>query len=237
MEFVDLTVERRQGTGKGVARKVRAQGLLPAVLYGEGESLPITVDPRHLQRALATEAGENVILNLTVRDGGGGMVRKTIVREVQTHPVSGRFLHADFLAISMERALEIEVPIELIGVPTGVKDKGGVLEHVLRALEVRCLPTAIPDEIRIDVGALDIGDAIHVRDLGIPEGVEVLADREQVVATVAPPAAVEVVEEALAPGEVQVGEAPETAEGAAKEAASPEAKAAGGKAAAKKEKE
>ncbi len=194
MEFVDLRVERRTGTGKGVARELRRRGQIPAILYGEGETIPLTADPKILLRALGTEAGENVILNLTIVDGKD-FTRKAMVKEVQVDPVTGKPLHADFLAISMERPIEVEVPVEVAGVPEGVKEKGGILDQILREIRVRCLPVAIPDRIGLDVSSLDIGDVLHVSDLPIPEGVELLTDREQAVVMVAAPA----VEEVAAP--------------------------------------
>lgn len=194
MEFVDLRVERRTGTGKGVARGLRRQGQIPAILYGEGEPISLTADPKVLLRALGTEAGENVILNLTIVDGKD-FTRKAMVKEVQVDPVTGKPLHADFLAISMERPIEVEVPVEVAGVPEGVKEKGGILDQILREIRVRCLPVAIPDRIGLDVSSLDIGDVLHVSDLPIPEGVELLTDREQAVVMVAAPA----VEEVAAP--------------------------------------
>jgi large subunit ribosomal protein L25 len=194
MEFVDLRVERRTGTGKGVARGLRRQGQIPAILYGEGEPISLTADPKVLLRALGTEAGENVILNLTIVDGKD-FTRKAMVKEVQVDPVTGKPLHADFLAISMERPIEVEVPVEVAGVAQGVKDEGGILDQILREIRVRCLPVAIPDRIGLDVSSLDIGDVLHVSDLPIPEGVELLTDREQAVVMVAAPA----VEEVAAP--------------------------------------
>ena len=214
MEFVDLRVERRIGTGKGVARKLRRHGLIPAILYGEGEPVLLTVVPRGLLRVLGTAVGENVILNLTIVDGGE-LSRKAMVKEIQRDPVTGAFLHVDFLAISMERPIEVEVPVELSGVATGVKDKGGILRQILREVEVRCLPGAIPDKILLDVSQLDIGDALHVKDLTIPGGVELLTDPEQVVVTVLAPVVEEV---AAAPVEVTAEAAPvEGVEGAQKE--------------------
>lgn len=194
MEFVDLRVVRRTGTGKGVARELRRRGQIPAILYGEGEPIPLTADPKVLLRVLGTEAGENVILNLTIVDGKD-FTRKAMVKEVQVDPVTGKALHADFLAISMERPIEVEVPVEVAGVPEGVKEKGGILDQILREIRVRCLPVAIPDRIGLDVSSLDIGDVLHVSDLPIPEGVELLTDREQAVVMVAAPA----VEEVAAP--------------------------------------
>lgn len=220
MEFVDLKVERRTGTGKSIARKLRQRGRIPAIVYGEGDPIPVAADPKSLLKALRTEAGENVILNLTIVDTEE-VTRKAMVKGVQVDPVTGTMLHADFLAISMERPIEVEVPVELVGVARGVKEEGGVVEQILRDLKVKCLPRAIPDGIQLDISTLSIGDVVHVKDLAIPGGVELLTDREQVVVTVAAAP----VEEVAVPAAVEAvpaeaAEAPPK-EGAAKEAAKP----------------
>ncbi|MFQ5532273.1 MAG: 50S ribosomal protein L25, partial [Candidatus Methylomirabilales bacterium] len=199
MEFVDFKVQRRADTGKGAARQLRRGGQLPAILYGEGDPIALTVDRRGLLRVMGTEAGENVILNLTIVNGKE-LTRKAMVKEMQVDPVTGTLLHADFLSISMERAIEVEVPVEVVGVAIGVKEKGGTLTQILRELSVRCLPAAIPDRITIDVSHLDVGDGLHVKDVSIPADVELLTDTEQVVATVTAP----VVEEVAAPVEEEV---------------------------------
>lgn len=221
MEFVDLKVERRDATGKGVARKLRHRGQIPAILYGEGDSTPLTADPKSLLRALGSEAGSNVILNLTIVNGEE-LTRKAMVKEVQVDPVTGTILHADLLAISMERPIEVGVPVELAGVAIGVKDKGGIVEQILREVAVRCLPGAIPDKIVMDVSPLDIGDVLHVTDVPIPGGVELLTDKEQVVVTVTAPVVEEVAvpapEEAPVEGEAVKGE-PAVESGAAPKAA------------------
>jgi len=220
MEFVDLKVERRTGTGKSVARRLRQQGRIPAIVYGEGEPIPVAADPKSLLKALRTEAGENVILNLTIVDTDE-VTRKAMVKGVQVDPVSGIVLHADFLAISMERPIEVGVPVDLMGVARGVKEEGGIVEQILRELKVKCLPSAIPDRIQLDISTLSIGDVVHVKDLAIPGGVELLTDREQVVVTVAAApveeVAVPAAAEAVAP---EAAEAPPE-EGAAKAAGKP----------------
>jgi large subunit ribosomal protein L25 len=228
MEFVDLKVERRTGTGKSIARKLRQRGRIPAIVYGEGEPIPVAADPKSLLKALRTEAGENVILNLTIVDTEE-VTRKAMVKGVQVDPVTGIMLHADFLAISMERPIEVEVPVELVGVARGVKEEGGIVEQILRELTMKCLPSAIPDSIQLDISTLGMGDVVHVKDLAIPGGVELLTDREQVVVTVAAApveeVAVPVAAEAVAP---EAAEAPPK-EGAARETAKPAATKEAGK--------
>ncbi len=218
MEFVDLKVERRTGTGKGIARKLRQRGQIPGIVYGEGEPIPVVADPKSLLVALGTEAGENVILNLTI-GSEEQLSRKAMVKDIQVDPVSGSLLHADLLSISMERPIEVDVPVDLVGVAKGVKDDGGIVDQILRELKVRCLPGAIPDSVEFDISSLRIGDVVHVKDLVIPGGVELLTDTEQAVVTVSAP--VVEVEEVAAPTEEEVAapaaeEAPEK-EGAAKE--------------------
>lgn len=185
MEFVNLTAERRTERKKAAARRLRRTGRIPAVLYGEGEPLLLSVSPKALQGALG--AGENVIINLQVKSDGGVETRKVLVKELQTDPVRGMPLHADFLGISMARVIAVKVPVELTGTPVGVTTKGGILEHAIWELEVKCLPAAIPERVTLDVSALDLGDALHVKDLKVPEGVVVEADPEQVVAMVSAP--------------------------------------------------
>ncbi|MGH7395353.1 MAG: 50S ribosomal protein L25 [Candidatus Methylomirabilales bacterium] len=185
MEFVDLAAEQRTERKKAAAKRLRRAARIPAVLYGEGGTLLLSVSPRALQTAL--EAGENVIINLQMKGDGGVQTRKVLVKELQTDPVRGMPLHADFLAISMTRVIAVKVPVELTGTPVGVTTKGGILEHALWELEVKCLPAAIPERITLDVSALDLGDALHVKDLKIPEGVVVETDPGQVVAMVSVP--------------------------------------------------
>jgi len=229
MEFVDLTAERRTERRKAAAERLRRAGRIPAVLYGEGDPLLLSVSPKELQAALG--AGENVIINLQVKMDGGVETRKVLVKELQTDPVWGRPLHADFLGISMTREIVVKVPVELTGTPVGVAAKGGILEHALWELEVKCLPAAIPDRITLDVSGLDLGDALHVKDLKVPEGAAVETDPDQVVAMVSAPR-VEAEEPVApeAPAEPEVvgrkaeAEAPEGAEG--KEGKEPAKKAA-----------
>src|SRR3970282_681617 len=147
MEFVDLKVERRTGTGKSVARKLRQGGRVRCIVCGEGEPIPVAADPKSLLKALRTEAGENVILNLTIVDTEE-VTRKAMVKGVQVGPVTGIVLHADFLAISMERPIEVEVPVELLGVARGVKEEGGIVEQILGELKGRGVPPPLPEGTR-----------------------------------------------------------------------------------------
>lgn len=188
MADTHLEVEARDAVGKGAARKLRAAGRIPAVLYGAGRpAVPLTVDPTALQKVLhASDLGLNTLLDLKVL-GHAELDGKTVmVRELQRDPIRGTFIHADLYEVNLLEKIDVEVPLHVSGKAIGVEN-GGVLDQSLRELEVQCLPRAIPDEIVIDVSALDIGDNLHVRDIPLPEGVELLSDPDlSVVSIVAP---------------------------------------------------
>jgi large subunit ribosomal protein L25 len=211
---VTLTAEVREGTGKGVARKLRAAGKVPATLYGAGgESQTIAVDARALGHALHTEAGRNVLIDLQVN----GETTLTLARDVQRDPLRGAFIHVDFMRINRNQAIHVDVPIHIEGESPGVKE-GGVIEHHLWNVSVECLPGAVPDRIIADVSAMAIGATLHVGDLIAVEGVTVLTDPEEIVLGVVvpqkPEEAVPVpVEGVPVEGEVAEGETAEAPEG------------------------
>ena len=181
-----LRAERREGVGKGFAKKLRREGKIPAILYGDGqETLPLQVEARQVHTLLKALSGETALVELVVEGRGGGRWT-TIVKEVQYDPVRGDPLHIDFQRVSAARKITVEVPIIVTGVPVGVRTKGGVLEHLLREVEVECLPSEIPEHIEVDVSHLDLGDAIHVADLKLERG-EILTDPTSTVVTVVPP--------------------------------------------------
>jgi len=188
--ITSLKGNRREGVGKSVTRKLRAQGDVPAVYYGRGEDpIVLTVNAKEIDTLLHAGGSSNVIVDLQV-EGDAATDRKALIREIQRDPVVGNILHLDFQHISLTERITVEVPIELTGVPTGVKDGGGILEHLLREVEVECLPTDIPAEITVDVTGLAIGDSLHVSDLSAP-GVEILTDGHRTIATVVPPTVLE----------------------------------------------
>ena len=214
-----LVAEVRDATGKGAARKLRAAGRIPAVVYGRGtESRAISVDPKALVQLLQkSDAGMNTLIELSV----DGTAKTVLVKELQRDPVRGRPLHTDFYLVDLDQKVEVSVPIHLTGRAPGV-ELGGILDHPLREIELECLPRAIPESIDVDVSALDVGDSIHVRDLELPEGVSVQSDVNLAVASVVAPVVVEEPvaeeveegEEAVAEGEEDAAAAPaESAEG------------------------
>ena len=183
-----LVAEARDATGKGVARRLRAAGRIPAVVYGRGvASKSISIDPSALLRLLQSSgAGINTLVELRL----DGAARTVLVKELQRDPVRGRPLHADFYLVELDKTVEVSVPIRLVGKAQGV-EFGGIVDHPLREIELECLPRAIPESVDVDVSALGIGDSIHVRDLVLPEGVQVRTDADQAVASVIAPSVVE----------------------------------------------
>lgn len=203
-----LAVEARSRSGKGNARKLRAAGRIPAICYSAGsEATSLQLDPHALERMLRkSAAGMNTLFDLA----GGGLDGKVVlVKELQRDPVNGSVLHADLFAVDADQAIEVSVPIHIVGTAVGVSLGGGILDFPLREIEVLCLPRAIPEEIPVDVSALELGDSIHVRDLTLPGGVELLSDPDLSVVSVVAPAKAE--EEAAPAEEVA---APAAAEGA-----------------------
>ena len=215
MPDLQLAVEARATSGKGHARKLRAKGRIPAVCYAPGTgATAIQLDPKELDRLLhKSSAGMNTLIDLR----GGGLDGKVVlVKELQRDPVMGSLLHADLFAVDVDKAIEVKVPVRIVGTPTGVTFGGGILDFPLREIEVLCLPRAIPEELPIDVAALQVGDSIHVRDIALPAGVELVSDPELSVVSVVLPSK----EEAETPVETVAVEGAEPgAEGAAPAAA------------------
>jgi large subunit ribosomal protein L25 len=217
MAIVSLTSVRRSATGKGVARKLRAAGKVPGVFYGRGDAaIPLELGSKELETVLSGADGSNVIVDLQV-EGVAEADRKAIIREVQRDPVRGLILHIDLQHISLTEKIHVEVPVVLVGTPVGVKDGGGILEHLLRELEVECLPTDIPPHVSVDVSGLAIGQSIHVRDL-LLENLTIETEAGRTVATVVPPTVLEEakpVEEAAVEPELIAKEKKEEEEAAA----------------------
>jgi large subunit ribosomal protein L25 len=185
MKF-DMTAEVRESVGKGVARQLRRSGRIPAVLYGLGECVHLTLDPANVT-ILRTHATSTALISLTIAGATSKRVRTALLRDYQVDPVTGDLLHADLFEVSMDKAIRVKVPISVVGgVPLGVKE-GGVLHHNLRDLQVECLPAAIPEKIEVDASQLMIGQGIHVRELRPIEGVKWLEDADQMVVSVAAP--------------------------------------------------
>ena len=199
MKSIQVSAEVRSSYGKNAARQLRIRGRIPAVLYGQQEAaLSLTVDPKDLVAILHSAAGHNTILSLDVKDQGTNSV---ILKEWQFDPIKETLLHADFLRIAMDNALQVSVPVHPVGLAKGVKDQGGIFEFVMRQLEVECLPAEIPEHITADISDLEIGSNLRVADLTVDPKLKVLSDPDLVVAhVVAPKEEIEEAEEVAAPG-------------------------------------
>jgi len=211
-----LGVELREGRGKGVARKLRASGRIPGICYRRNaESVAISLDPNELDRLIRkASSGINTLIDLKMAGGGDFDGRQVLIKELQRDPISGAYLHADLYAVDLQQKIHVSVPIQIVGTPVGVSLGGGILDHATRELDVECLPNAIPEEFAVDVSELEVGQSVHVRDIKVLEGVEILNDPDVSIVSVVAPAVVE--EEAPAEEEEGVeGEAAPEGEAAA----------------------
>jgi len=190
MEIRELTVMPREGVGKSVARRLRRSGKTPGILYGGASPVNIAVDPREVFRIIHGHEGSTQLLRVTF--AGSKDSRMVILRDIQLDPVSEDLVHVDLQEVNMDKPIQVTVALHHVGEPIGVRDTQGILEMVLREVQVSCLPANIPEDIKADVSNLAIGDVLTVGELVVPEGVRVLTDKAQAVATVAPPAAEEV---------------------------------------------
>lgn len=200
MEQINLRGYTGRAHGSRESRRIRSEGAVPAIVYGHGlEAVPVAVDRRELYAALHTEAGLNALINLQVN----GDEYLTVAREVQRHPVRGDIIHLDFIRISLDEAIEAEVPVEFVGIPVGVREGKGIVETPSASVMVSALPTNIPSHVTLDITNLKVGDSLRVSDLPVFEGVTYVSDSEHLLVMVTMPAAVvaEVPAEAPAEGE------------------------------------
>ncbi|HVN23541.1 MAG TPA: 50S ribosomal protein L25 [Syntrophorhabdales bacterium] len=197
MEEIRLKAESRVQGGKNVARRLRREGVIPAILYGKDvEPLPLRVSAKEW-RNLQGRVKSNTIIKMELKRNDHAEERPVMLKDLQRATLSDVVLHIDFLQVSMERAVQVEVPIHLVGDPVGVV-KGGVIEQHLRSIMVESLPGQIPEKIDVDISALDIGDSVHVNEISLP-GIKLLAPPDVAVVGVTPPQAEEKPAEAAAP--------------------------------------
>jgi len=187
MASASLSAETRTETGKGFARKLRAAGRVPGVVYGHGrEAQALSLNARELDKLLSTIAAGSTVVELTL----GKATTNTLIREVQRHPFKKVILHVDFMELVAGEKVIVDIPLVFVGVPEGVRTGGGLLEQILHSIEVNVDPSSIPNHIDVDVSQLVMGHSVHVRDLNLPEGVEVLTDVDATVCAVIAPRAV-----------------------------------------------
>jgi large subunit ribosomal protein L25 len=230
-ERVKLKVQSRESRGSAESRRLRSNGLVPGVLYGNGgKAQPFFIEERELRKALTGDHGLHAILDVVLE--GQQKAHHAVLKEYQLDPTRARLLHIDLQEVRLDQAIHTQVVVELVGESDGVKE-GGVLSQIQREVNVEALPMEVPDRLELDVSAMKIGDTLRLSDLRVPEGVKLLDDPETVLATVTPPTKIEepevVEEEELEEGELPEGEVPEEErpEGAAEQPGEPEAEAAG----------
>ncbi len=208
MEIRELIIRKREGVGKANAKRLRRAGQVPAILYGGARPVNVAVAPRDVYRLIHGQEGSTQLLRVSFE--GSGESRMAIIRDLQYDPVSEDLIHADLQEVAMDRPIQVSVAVHHVGEAVGVKETFGILEMILREVQVSCLPGNIPAVLEADVTSLRIGDVLTVKDLKAPDGVRILNDPNQAVATVAPPAAEEVAapaaaaEVAAAPAEPEV---------------------------------
>jgi len=208
MEVLELKAQVRKGSGKGASRKLRASGSIPAVLYGSGsDSTSLSVRSADLVDLLQAEKGEAGFIKLIIEGEGKELEKLSMIKELQTNPVTHMLVHADFYEIRMDHKLTMDIPIHLIGQPIGVK-MGGEIHQFKRDLKVSCLPSAMPKSFELDISGLDIGNTLRVADVKLEKGVEILDSEDAQIISVVAKRAVEEekpVEEAeAAPAEPEV---------------------------------
>jgi len=232
MQKADLEVKARENLNKPTAKQLRAKGSVPAIIYGVGiKNIPVIVDPKKLEKIIGGEAGRNVIISLKVDDGAKHKAIPVLMHDLQRDIFTDCITHVDFLRIDMEKEIKAKVHVEITGISIGVKEHEGILVAGLREVEVKCLPTDIPNKFVVDVTPLDVNGTLHVSDLRVPEGVEILSSPDETLAHISPPAK----EEELAPApEIAAADVPSEkgapgeevpVEGEKKGAEKPEAKA------------
>jgi large subunit ribosomal protein L25 len=197
MKKVDLDVQERQETGKGEIGRLRKSGFIPAIVYGDNKKgIPIKIDTKKLVHFLRGIGDGNVLTNLKIKGGKGTVEQLVIIKDTQLDPVRDDILHLDFQRVSLTKKIISEVRIILKGEPEGVK-AGGMLDHALRTVQVECLPADMPERIELDISGLKIHDGLHVKDLPLPAGVEMITEGGRSVLSVLPPRKIEADEETL----------------------------------------
>jgi large subunit ribosomal protein L25 len=204
MERMTINVEKREEVGKGAARSLRRKNMIPAVLYRAGDSQPIKFSKKEFLQFINTTVSEQVMVNLQFGDGSNKLA---LMKDYQVEPAKGDLLHADFFEVSLTEEVRVSVRVSIVGDPIGVKRDGGILQYLLREVEVECLPDKIPGHIELDISGLEIGQSLHVSDIKLGEGIKILTAPDEVIVNVVAPA----VEEVAAPVEAAAA-APEITE-------------------------
>jgi large subunit ribosomal protein L25 len=202
MERITINVIKREETGKGAARSLRRKEMIPAILYRGGGSVSIKIPKKELTQFINTTSGEQVMVNLQFQDGENKIA---LMKEFQVDPTRRELIHADFFEVLLTEKVKVHAHVSTVGEPIGVKRDAGILQNLIREIEIECLPDKIPGHVKIDISGLEIGQSLHVRDLQLGEDIKVLTDPEGVIANIIAP----LVEEAAPAAEVAAPEAAE----------------------------
>jgi large subunit ribosomal protein L25 len=186
MEKIALTAQIREKAGKGVARGLRRNQMVPAVLYSHGKSTPIAMVSKDVTKILNAEGGEHALINLTLEGGKGGAQKLALVKDYQIDPTSGGLIHVDLMEVAMNEKVRVPVAVHLVGTAVGVKE-GGIFQFGQRQLDIECLANLIPDFIEVNISELKLNESLHVRDIKVAEGIRILTDGDGTVATIQPP--------------------------------------------------
>ena len=211
---IELKARPRAETGKEAARKLRADGRIPAVIYGkEMEPRGLSLDLQETEYLFQRIAVENTILDLQIE--GEKEAVQTLIREIQSYPHKPGLLHVDFLRIQKGVAVEVDIPVSLDGIPIGVRESGGILEQIINELRVKCIPSKIPEVISLDVSGMEVGDSLHVSEVEIDDDVDLLVELDRTICSVQVPKVVVVEEEEVPEDEMEELTAEEEAAAAA----------------------
>jgi large subunit ribosomal protein L25 len=233
MDRIAITAKVREKAGKGVARGLRREAQVPAVLYSHGKSTPIAMVSKDISKILNAEGGEHALINLKLEGVKGAGEKLALIKDYQVDPLSGKLIHLDLMEVAMNQKVKIHVEVHISGTAAGVKE-GGIFQYGQRDLEIECLPANIPDIIDVNIAHLKVNESLHVRDITAPEGVKILTEGDQTVATIQPPMSEAKLEEMLTatPAVAEEGAEPELVKKAKKEG---EAAATGAEAKGKEE--
>lgn len=206
MERLTISVQKREEVGKGASRSLRRENMIPAVIYRGGDSQPIKFSKKELLHFMNSTAGQQVMVNLQFGDGSN---RLALMKDYQVDPAKGDLLHVDFFEVSLTEKVKVPVHVTIVGESVGVKRDGGILQYLLREIEVECLPDKIPGYVKLDISSLEIGQSLHVSDIKLEGEVRILTDPDGVIVNVVAPAVEEVapaVEEVAALAEPEITE-------------------------------
>jgi len=184
MERMILNADVRTDKGKGCARSLRRNGMIPGVIYRKGQNTLIQIPKKELNSFINTTSGEQVLVNLQFP---GGTTKITLMKDYQSDPLKGELLHADFYEVSLKEKVRVAVAVHLAGEAIGVKRDGGILQHVLRDIDLECLPDKIPTHVEVDITHLEVGHSVHVRGISLDEDIKVFTDPDEMLATILPP--------------------------------------------------